>query len=407
VTETAGIVVVGGGVLGLAAAWRLARMGQGGDVLVLERNGLASAATAQAAALLTSARGDDATAALVAETYRAIPQIEEETGQPLDFRRSGTLHIAGSDRSRAALAGMEAQAARFGAACRRIGGEDAARLAPWLSPAPIAEALWVPGDGYLDPARLAMAYAAAARKHGVTIRAGTGVRRLIAHRGRVAGVETGDGTVLAETVILAAGAWSGPLAMSVGVGLPSAPVRSEYWITDPSPRYPRAAPVTVIPDAGAYARPEVGALLFGLRGDNALSVDPRTLPSDTTGLDLSGGDPWATLTGGAGRLLPFIPSVGEIGIRHAIAGLSTYTPDAHFILGVPARMPGLVLATGCCGAGIAASTGIGRVAAELALGLPPFTDTSLFRPDRFGPVAPFDPEFRARCADARAAKTSG
>lgn len=403
----ADIVVVGGGVLGLATAWHLTRMGHGASVLVLERNGLASAATAQAAALLTRARGDDATAALVAETYRVIPQLEEETGAPLDFRRSGTLHVAGTPRSVAALDGIEAQAARLGTTARRIDGVEAVRLAPWLAADAVDAAVWAPEDGYLDPVRLAQAYATAARKRGAVICTAVGVRRLVAQRGWISGVETDEGLIRTDTVVLAAGAWSGPLGMSVGARLPAAPVRSEYWITEPSPLYPREAPVTVIPDAGAYARPEVGSLLFGLRGDTSLSVDPRTLPGDISGFDLSDGDPWATLADGAERLLPFVPSVGDIGIRHTIAGLSTYTPDAHFILGTLARMPGLVAATGCCGAGIAASGGIGRVAAELALGRRPFVDTTLFQPDRFGFVAPYDPEFRARCAAARVAKTSG
>lgn len=395
--ETADAVIVGGGILGLSAAWHMTRSHAGMRVLVLERNGLATAATAQAAALMTSARPDAATAALVADTYAAILQLEEETGESLDLNRVGTLHVAGTPATAAALAGM---------AGARLDGTAAARLAPWLDADAVAAAWFVPEDGYLDPARLANAYAGAARQRGAVIRTGVGVRRLSTAAGRVTGVETDQGRVSAAAVVLACGAWSNVLAATDGAGLPAAPVRSEYWITERSPRlYPRTAPVTVLPDAGAYARPEVGALLFGLRGATTIAADPRTLPDDTTGF--MAGDPWETLAAGADRLIRLVPSVGTAGIAHYIAGLSTYTPDGKFTVGPVPGVAGLAAVTGCCGAGIAASSGLGRAVAATVLGQTPWVDLSPFDPGRFGTVDPFDPAFLSRCAAARSGKTSG
>lgn len=395
--ETADAVIVGGGILGLSAAWHLTRFHTGMRVVVLERNGLATAATAQAAALMTSARPDAATAALVADTYAAIPQLEEETGESLDLNRVGTLHVAGTPATAAALAGMAGE---------RLDGAAAARLAPWLDADAVAAAWFVPEDGYLDPARLANAYARAARQRGAVIRTGVGVRRLSTAAGRVTGVETDQGRVSAPAVVLACGAWSNVLAATAGAGLPAAPVRSEYWITERSPRlYPRTAPVTVLPDAGAYARPEVGALLFGLRGATTIAADPRTLPDDTTGF--MAGDPWETLAAGADRLIRLVPSVGTAGIVHYIAGLSTYTPDGTFVVGPVPGVAGLAAVTGCCGAGIAASSGLGRAVAAAVLGQTPWVDLSPFDPGRFGTVDPFAPAFLSRCAAARSGKTSG
>lgn len=401
--ETADAVIVGGGILGLSAAWHLTRSHAGMPhagmrVLVLERNGLATAATAQAAALMTSARPDAATAALVADTYAAIPRLEEETGESLDLNRVGTLHVAGTPATAAALAGMTGE---------RLDGAAAVRLAPWLDADAVAAARFVPEDGYLDPARLANAYAHAARRRGAVIRTGVDVRRLTTAAGRVTGVETADrGHVSAPAVVLACGAWSNVLAATAGAGLPAAPVRSEYWITERAPRLcPHTAPVTVLPDAGAYARPELGALLFGLRGATTLAADPRTLPDDTTGF--MAGDPWETLAAGADRLMRLVPSVGALGIAHYIAGLSTYTPDGTFVVGAVPGVAGLAAVTGCCGAGIAASSGLGRAVAAVVQGQAPWVDLSPFDPGRFGTVDPFDPAFLSRCAAARSGKTSG
>lgn len=396
--DTADVIIVGGGILGLSAAWHLTRSHTDLRVLVLERNGLASAATAQAAALMTSARPDAATAALVADTYAAIPRLEDETGESLDLNRVGTLHVAASPASTAALAAMAGGA-------ERLDGGQAARLAPWLDADAVTAAWFAPDDGYLDPARLANAYARAARRRGAVIRTGEAVRRLVVTAGRVTGVETDRGRVSAGAVVLACGAWSNVLAATAGVGLPAAPVRSEYWITDRSPLCPRTAPVTILPDAGAYARPELGALLFGLRGATTIAADPRTLPDDTTGF--GAGDPWETLAAGAERLIRLVPSVGTIGLAHYVAGLSTYTPDGKFVVGPVAAVAGLVAVTGCCGAGIAASSGLGGAAAATVLGEPPPADLSAFDPGRFGTVDPFDPAFRNRCAAARSGKTTG
>ena len=90
-----------------------------------------------------------------------------------------------------------------------------------------------------------------------------------------------------------------------------------------------------------------------------------------------------------------------------MAGPSCYVPDAKFIIGPIAQYTGLYTITGCCGGGVAAGGGMGRLVAELIMKETPFVDPAYFAPDRFGKVDPFSAEFQKRCADARSNKKGG
>ncbi|BAI74578.1 FAD-dependent oxidoreductase (plasmid) [Azospirillum sp. B510] len=409
IIDRADIVVVGAGILGLAVAWALGKaLGSGGgrSVLVVDRHPPATQATARAAALLTRARGDAATAALVRGTYAAIAGLEAELDGDLGLRRVGTLHVAASP---ARVDALRALVAASPDPVDWLDGAGAARIAPCLSAEAVERAAFMPLDGFIDPVRLADAYRRSARRSGVRIRDGVAVRAIRVEHGRVAGIDTGDGLIAAPLVVNAAGAWAAGLAWSAGIGLPQAPVRSQYWITQVRrDLFPPDLPALVMPDAGAYARPELGALLFGLRGRRSLAFDPARLPDDTAGLDLGDSDGgWQTLEEGWQALARLCPALLQVGIAHYVSGLSTYTADGRFVLGPVPEPEGLFMATGCCGAGIAASGGIGRAVAASILGAAGGADLSPFAPGRLGAVDPFSPALRDACAAARSGKTAG
>ena len=90
-----------------------------------------------------------------------------------------------------------------------------------------------------------------------------------------------------------------------------------------------------------------------------------------------------------------------------MAGPSCYVPDAKFVIGAITEYEGLYAVAGCCGGGVAAGGGMGRLAAELIMGQNSFVDPEMFSPSRFGTVDPFSPDFQKRCADARSNKKGG
>jgi 4-methylaminobutanoate oxidase (formaldehyde-forming) len=409
-TETADVVITGGGIAGLSVAWHLLRRQPRLRVVLLERQpAIATQATSQAAALLTRLRADRAVIPLVDRTFAAIDELGQVLGAPLPLHPAATLHAATTPAGVGTIARLATVAAAAGLAVARPGREAVAAGAPWLAGDRLADGLLVPDEGYIDPYLLADAYRRAARAAGAVVRTGTPVRRITVTGGRVQGVETDRGRISAGAVVIAAGAWANTLTLPVGLALAMAPVRSQYWITDPDPAlFPAAGWVVILPDARAYARPEVGALLFGVREAEGFSADPRRLPDDLAGYafpDDPGG--WLALEAAAPALSRLVPALARLGIRRHVAGFSTYTPDGRALIGGSGAVAGLWVASGCCGAGIATSGGVGAGLAALILGAAADVDLAPFDPDRFGTVDPLDGAFRAACIASRAGKTAG
>lgn len=404
--QHADLVIIGGGVFGLSIAHHYARL-EAGRVLLLERNALATAATSYAAALLTRARAKTALMPLIAQTYADIALLETELGEALELRQVGGLHLAAGETRARELRELVILAERAGLCVEWMSADEAGRRVPWLNPEAVAAAAFMAEDAFIDPYRLAMAYARAARMYGASLRQRIAVRDLRQQGERITGVVTDQGVIYAGCVVDAAGAWANVLAACIGIGLPMAPVRSQYWITAPDPLFPRDHPMVIMPDASAYSRPELGGLLFGLRERQSISFDPRQLPDELSGFALGEEGGWSSLQEGALRLRQFLPALDQLKIASHISGLSTYTPDGLFVLGSAPGLQGFLAATGCSGAGIAAAGGVGLGVARLAAGLPSPFDLTPFRIDRFGPVDPLSPAFRQRCEQARSSKTSG
>jgi sarcosine oxidase subunit beta len=403
----ADVIIIGGGILGCAIAYFLSRM-QVGKVVLLERRMLAEANTSRAAGLLTQARTMPVLSSLVRETYLAVQDIEETSGESLELRKVGSLHVAVAEQEQKKLKTLAETAAGLAIRTEWLQPEEAVSLVPWLKLPSGATVLFTPEDAFADGYLLAQAYARAARANGVTLLQNRAVQGISLSNGTVMGVQTSEGELESPVVIDAAGVWAGLLAWELGIGLPMAPVRSHYWFTAADPLFDRNQPFVILPDARAYTRPEGDTLLFGLRESNGVSVDPRRLPDDLSGFMIGRPeDEQESLIEGFPLLHPFFPDLEKVGIAHYITGLSTYTPDSLFVLGPVPGIKGFLVATGCCGAGIAASGGIGRAIAELAAGLPSTFDLSPFRVDRFGPVDPMSAAFQKRCADARSRKVSG
>lgn len=399
------VLIVGGGIFGCGIAWHCARLGAN-RVIVLERDTLAFAATSRAAGLLTRARAKPALMPLVAQTYADLSALEAELGEALDLRQVGSLHVAASDARWRELRQLAALAESAGLAVEWLEADEASRRVPWLNPDAILAA-FMPDDAFIDPYRLAMAYARAARARGVTLRQGVAVQSLQRQGDRVTGAVTAQGAISAGCVVDATGAWANVLAASLGTGLPVVPVRSQYWITAPDPLFPPEHPIVILPDANAYSRPELGGLLFGLRERRSLSFDPRQLPHELSDFPLGEDGGWPSLIEGAPLLRRFLPALDCLGIAHYIAGLSTYTPDGLPVLGAVPSVGDFLAATGCSGAGIAIVGGVGAGIAALAAGRPCPFDLTPFRPERFGRVDPFGSHFRRQCEQARSGKVSG
>ncbi|PCM43242.1 NAD(P)/FAD-dependent oxidoreductase [Marinobacter sp. ANT_B65] len=402
------VVIIGGGILGCAIARYLSQTPNLG-IVVVERHGLGEQTTSHAAALLTRVRPHRVLTDMVMETFRAIDELGSYLGEQLPLKRVGSLQVSAKPEGRRQIEQTSQRAEDAGVLAERISADEAMRLAPWLELTPDASALWLPDDGYIDPYTLCQAYAAEARRKGTRFLLKREVSELLQQSSTVTGVRLADGeTISAGTVIDAAGPWSTALAMQAGIHLGMAPVRSHYWISSPHPKISTHGPMTILPDSGAYARPEVGGLLFGLRDQQSVVAHPATLPDNLQGFRFDT-DPTGELAleSGYEALRCQLSVLDELRLAHYVSNVSSYTPDGFALLGPMPGIDGFIAATGCSGGGVGMSGGIGRLIAELATNQSPFVPPEPFRLDRFGDIDSYSPDFIRRCAEARARKRTG
>lgn len=402
------VVILGAGILGCALAWRLAarKIVRGESILVVDPNPAASQATSRAAALLSLARPSAKAhwIPLVQSTLKMAEQLAS-AGCSVPLHRVGALHLADSAAARTLLADCEQAAAAHGVCSERLAPQDFALRLPWLNMEHFAEALWFPQESYTDPYLLASAYAAAARALGVGFHLGKPAS-LLAQGSRVA-VRVDKSVLSPNSVWVAAGAWSNAVLRPLGVSAPQAAVRSQYWITERTPLASGTMPMVLAPDLKLYARPELGAILFGLRESGGAAIAPMQVPADLADFAFDTGDVegHATLEAFAGLFQDYAPGLRRTGLRNYIEGPSCYTPDGDFLVGALPGWVNLNLLSGCNGAGIAVSGGLADVAADCERGMG--ESSSRYRPARIRAFDADAPAFLARCIAARAGKTSG
>jgi len=408
IIDTVDAIVIGAGTIGSSTAWHLAKRGLK-NVVLIDRNTVGSGNTSKAASLMTLVRTKEELIPLIQETYRNIDEIELLTGEKTGKNKVGTLHIASSEESVANLKKIVAIANKHQIKNKEIGLEEVKEKVPWLDVSSIIRTSFMQDDAYVDAYLLANAFAKAAKLEGATIMQNTEVLELLSENSEIKGVKTTKGIIISPIVIDAAGSWSNLLSLQLNIPIPMAPVRSIYWITENiDALFPKNHPMIVMPDAMAYSRPENGSLLFGLREEDSPHFHPNELnPNPNSDFLGPKDDAWDILEFYGKDFINYFPKFEETGIKNCITGISTYTPDGYYTLGAFPNFKGFYAATGCAGAGVAGSGGIGRLVAEMVLEIPLFTEAAVFRIDRFSAFDPLSDQFRQLCAVSRSKKKDG
>lgn len=333
------VAVIGGGIIGLAVAWRARARGM--TVCVLERDELGGAATHVAAGMLAPvAEADPGARALLAlglDSARRWPafaaELEQASGLAVGYRECGTLVLA-RDRDEAERIDRElALLGTLGLRATRLLPSQARRMEPALAPT-LRGALDVPGDHSVDPRQVVAALALAAGRAGVVLRPRTAARAVIVEAGRATGVTLDGGErVGAGQVVVAAGAWAdadGGLGLPDAARVPVRPVKGQLLrLRDP------AGPglcERVLRFEGGYLVPRGdGRYLLGA------TVEERAFDTSVT-------------AGGLFSLLrdasELVPGLRELEVEEALAGLRPATPDNAPVLGVSGSVEGLVWAAG-------------------------------------------------------------
>lgn len=359
--ETAAVVVVGSGAFGAATACHLARRGV--DVVLLDQHALGSQTSPRAAGLTSQAASLPVMARLRREACDAFEAFEAETGRTAGFHRSGSLKAAYTEVGEARLRSDLAIATSLGIQTRLVDPDEARRLAPHFVPGPARAIGHVPSDGWLDPARVAIAFAQRAGELGARLRPFTRVTGLLVEGDRVAGVATTAGEIRAPVVVDAAGAWTAAVAARAGLRLPLVTVRHQLYVTEPLPGVEPFQPIVRLIEASVYVRYCDGGLMFGGYEDEPQVVDTAALPPGFQVADLPLDlQVLRRLTEEVADRFPVLRSA-RVAVHRG--GMPTMTPDGNPILGPVPGLAGFHVASGCCVGGLSLSPAAGRALADL------------------------------------------
>jgi glycine/D-amino acid oxidase-like deaminating enzyme len=374
------IVVIGGGVVGCSVAWHVAKTGLG-EVVLLERDRLGSGTTWHSAGNITWRPGAQHDA-MVLYAMDAIAALTAETSQETGWLKTGRLFLAHGSQAIAGLERYQAQAERRGIGARMVTGAEAARLHPLIDAGAVTAAWLNPLSGRVNPADLTAAYAKAARRHGAHILEGRAVAAIRVRNGRIAGVETSQGAVDADAVVVAAGLWSRGLLRPLDIHIAQWHCEHFYLIADVSPRLARETPSFVAPEDLLYGREEVGGMLLGFFDENARIIEDGALPEPFSFTLLQ--PDWDKVAPYFERAIRIFPRLEAAPIRRFVNGPESFTPDDLPLIGEAENLPGLYLCTAMNSGGVTYSAGAGQIVADLIAGLEPRFSCVPFVPGRFG-----------------------
>src|SRR5687768_5595191 len=188
------MLIIGGGAIGSSLAYHLGRAGAK-DVLLVEKAQLTHGCTWHAAGLVGQLRGKRNLTRLMQNSVAVFDRLEADTGQPIAWKKVGSLRLAGSPARWSEIRRSMTQAKSFGVECHPLTVAEARARFPYISIDGIEGAAFIPGDGYIDPYSLTVAYAKGARQLGPKIEEGLQVEEIAVEGRRALGVITNSGNI--------------------------------------------------------------------------------------------------------------------------------------------------------------------------------------------------------------------
>ena len=205
--KQADVVIIGGGIVGSSIAYHLTKIGIT-NVVVLERKQLTSGTTWHAAGLVGQLRASRNLTELAKYTAGLFERLESETGQATGFKQNGSISIALTEGRMEELLRGASMAKNFGLAVDVISPEEIGKRVPHYNLDGVKGGVFLPKDGQVNPIDVTQALAAGARSRGAQVFENVKVTRILTAKGATTGVETTDGTIMADKVVMATGMWS-------------------------------------------------------------------------------------------------------------------------------------------------------------------------------------------------------
>jgi len=413
----AGIVVIGGGIIGTSTALFLAEKGH--SVVLCEKGEIGAEQSSRNWGWCRTMGRDAREIPLALESLRLWRGMNERAGRETGFRQAGIVYLCENEKEVAAQEAWLEQAREYQVEARLLRGEAVDDVMPGGGKSFIA-ALHTPTDGRAEPAHAAPAIAEAAREHGAIILTNCAVRGLDLQAGGVAGVVTEHGRIACDAVVLAGGAWSRLFCGNTGIDLPQLKLLGSVFRTAPLSGGPdvsgagnvfgwrkrldggytisrrNANTADITPDSFRLLR-DYWPTLRQYYGEFRLRLSRRFIEEwrQRTQWALDQGTPFEAvrvldpapnqrvLAEGRAALSRVFPVFANMQVVQSWAGLMDVTPDAVPVIDEVARIPGFFIATGFSGHGFGIGPGAGRLMADMVAGDAPVVDPAPFRLDRF------------------------
>ncbi len=368
--EEARAVVIGGGIVGCSTAYHLGKLGWT-DTIVLEKAKLTSGSTWHAAGLVGQLRTSANITQMLGNSVALYDRLEEETGLATGWKMNGGLRLACNEDRWTEVRRQATTAHSFGLDMQLLSPKEAQDLWPLMDIGDVVGAAFLPTDGQASPSDITQALARGARMTGVKFFEDTPVTRILIEDGRIAGVETPNGTVRCSVVVNCAGQWAREVGRLAGVNVPLVSVQHQYLITEPIDGVTSGLPTLRDPDRLTYYKEEVGGLVMGGYEPNPIPWALDGIP-DKFEFTLLNSD-WDHFSDMMELALGRVPALGTAGVKELLNGPESFTPDGNFILGEAPEQPGFYIGAGFNAFGIAAGGGAGMALAEwIVAGEPPF-----------------------------------
>jgi sarcosine oxidase subunit beta len=343
-SQSADVVVIGGGALGAATAHHLRRLGVA-DVVLLERDVLASGSTGKAAGGIRTQFADELNIRIALRSLREFEAMADE----IAFRRYGYLFLLDNDDDLAGFrAALELQHV-LGVPSRELGLDEIRALVPQLELGDVVAATFCERDGYATPEAVVQWYA-----RGLDVRQGCAATGIDVRDGRVHGVETTAGPIATDVVVCCAGIWSRELGALANVELPVAGEARTMWYTPADGGLPERLPLTIDFSTGFYVHREGPGLAFGGRDEGVFEAAAHRLPA-----------------------------LAELPVQTSWWGWYDVSPDWNALVGEAPHVSRFLYATGFSGHGFQQAPAVGEHLAELVVGREPTLDLSAFSAERF------------------------
>jgi len=357
------VVVIGGGIAGCSVAYHLAKFGWK-DTVLLERDQLTSGTTWHAAGLVGQLGATATITKLRKYSLNLYKELEKKTELSTGLKQNGAITVASSKERLQELLRQATAAQLFDVNVEVLDKQKVKDLYPVVNDQDILGGVYMPEDGQADPVGVTNVLAKAAKMEGAQIFEKTPVTKILVKDNRITGVETENGKIDCEYVVLATGMWSRQIGQDIGVSVPLYPNEHFYIITEPMKDLPKNLPVLRDYNDCLYLKEDAGKMLVGIFEPGAKNAfkDKGIVPNDFSFGEFP--DDFDHFEPYLEKSFKRLPLLETAGIRKFFSGPESFTPDTQYLLGETAEVNNLFTCCGFNSIGIASAGGAGRVTAE-------------------------------------------